>query len=240
MAHTKELEAVASVGIREEIIRQFEVIVGKENLILEEEGRNEYSHDKTEDYSFMPDVVLKPRTPQEISAILKICNTHKLPATPRGAGTGLSGGALPVKKGVIISMERFNKILQIDELNLQATVEPGVITEVFQNAVKEKGLFYPPDPASKGSCFLGGNLANNSGGPKAVKYGVTRDYVINMEVVLPTGEIIWTAAMGEELFAADTPEEAWALATTAHPEDNGSFIRYIPPEKVARIYAHQR
>ncbi len=194
MAYTKEMETVASINIREEILSQFQAIVGKENLILEEEARHEYSHDKTEDYSFMPDVVLKPRTAQEISSILKICNTHLLPATPRGAGTGLSGGALPIKKGVVISMERFNKILQIDEQNLQATVEPGVITEVFQNAVKEKGLFYPPDPASRGSCYLGGNLANNSGGPKAVKYGVTRDYVLNMEVVLPTGEIIWTAA----------------------------------------------
>lgn len=188
------MEAIASVTLREEILDQFGAIVGKENMILEEENRLEYGHDKTEDYSFLPDVVLKPRTPEEISSILKICNQHKLPTTPRGAGTGLSGGALPVKKGVVISMERFNKILAIDELNLQATVEPGVITEVFQNAVKEKGLFYPPDPASRGSCFLGGNLANNSGGPKAVKYGVTRDYVINMEVVLPTGEIIWTAA----------------------------------------------
>jgi glycolate oxidase len=99
-----------------------------------------------------------------------------------------------VKKGVVLSMERFNKILNIDELNLQATVEPGVITEVFQNAVKEKNLFYPPDPASRGSCFIGGNVAENSGGPKAVKYGVTRDYVLNLEVVLPTGEIIWTGA----------------------------------------------
>jgi len=194
MAHTKEMEAVASSSIREDIISQFQAIVGKDNLILEEEGRHDYSHDKTEDYSFMPDVVVKPGNTQEVSALLKICNAHRLPTTPRGAGTGLSGGALPVKKGVVISIERFNKILHIDELNLQATVEPGVITEVFQNAVKEKGLFYPPDPASRGSCFLGGNLANNSGGPKAVKYGVTRDYVINMEVVLPSGEIIWTAA----------------------------------------------
>lgn len=188
------MEAVANISVGEDIVSQFEAVVGKANIILEEDGRNEYGRDKTEDYAFLPDIVLKPHTSEEISAILKICNKYHLPVTPRGAGTGLSGGALPVKKGVVISMERFNKILNIDELNLQATVEPGVITEVFQNAVKEKGFFYPPDPASKGSCFLGGNLANNSGGPKAVKYGVTRDYVINMEVVLPTGEIIWTAA----------------------------------------------
>lgn len=176
------------------IISQFEAIVGKENVIVDPEKRFDYSHDETEDYSFLPDVVLKPSTPEAISEIMKLCNTHIIPVTPRGGGTGLSGGALPVQKGVVISMERFNRILNIDELNLQATVEPGVITELFQNAVKEKGLFYPPDPASRGTCFIGGNVSENSGGPKAVKYGVTRDYVLNLEVVLPTGEIIWTGA----------------------------------------------
>jgi len=194
MAHVKVREVPVANKVGEDIIARLKEITGTGYVIVDEESRHEYGHDKTEDYQFLPDLVIKPGTPQEISDILKICNEHKIPVTPRGAGTGLSGGALPVKKGVVISMERFNKILDIDELNLQATVEPGVITEVFQNAVKEKGLFYPPDPASRGSCFLGGNLANNSGGPKAVKYGVTRDYVINMEVVLPTGEIIWTAA----------------------------------------------
>lgn len=183
-----------SAKLSEEIIEKFISIVGKENLFMDAERLAAYGHDKTEDLVFLPDIVLRPSTTKEVSELLKICNTNKLPVTPRGAGTGLAGGALPVQKGVILSMERFNKIINIDELNLQATVEPGVITEIFQNAVKEKGLFYPPDPSSKGSCFLGGNLANNSGGPKAVKYGVTRDYVINMEVVLPTGEIIWTGA----------------------------------------------
>lgn len=176
------------------ILSEFEAIVGKDNVLIDAEKRYNYSHDETEDYSFLPDVVLKPGSAEEVSRIMKICNTHKVPVTPRGAGTGLSGGALPIQKGVSLSMERFNKILHIDELNLQATVEPGVITEVFQNAVKEKNLFYPPDPASRGSCFIGGNVAENSGGPKAVKYGVTRDYVLNLQVVLPTGEIIWTGA----------------------------------------------
>ncbi|HMW67434.1 MAG TPA: FAD-linked oxidase C-terminal domain-containing protein, partial [Chitinophagaceae bacterium] len=114
--------------------------------------------------------------------------------TPRGAGTGLSGGALPHLGGVLISTERMNTILNIDERNLQVTTEPGVITEVLMNAVKEKKLFYPPDPSSRGSCFIGGNIAENSGGPKAVKYGVVKDYVLNLEMVLPTGEIIWTGA----------------------------------------------
>lgn len=176
------------------LLSEFEAIVGEEHVIKDREKRYDYSHDETEDYSFLPDVVLKPASAEEISRIMKLCNQHLIPVTPRGGGTGLSGGALPVQKGVVISMERFNRILYIDELNLQATVEPGVITEVFQNAVKEKGLFYPPDPASRGSCFIGGNVSENSGGPKAVKYGVTRDYVLNLEVVLPTGDIIWTGA----------------------------------------------
>jgi glycolate oxidase len=169
MAHSKVSEVTDLSPISTKLLEQFYALVGTHHVIVDEESRVEYGHDKTEDYQFLPDLVIKPGTPQEISEILKICNAHKIPVTPRGAGTGLSGGALPINKGVVISMERFNKILSIDELNLQATVEPGVITEVFQNAVKEKGLFYPPDPASKGSCFLGGNLANNSGGPKAGK-----------------------------------------------------------------------
>lgn len=192
MAFVKEVDAPVTIGA--DVIGKLRDIVGAENLILDEEQKNDYAHDKTEDFFFMPAVVVRPAATDEVSAILKLCNTHRIPVTPRGAGTGLAGGAIPTHRGVVLSMERFNKILNIDELNLQATVEPGVITEVFQNTVKEKGLFYPPDPASKGSCFLGGNLANNSGGPKAVKYGVTRDYVINLEVVLPSGDVIWTAA----------------------------------------------
>jgi len=185
---------MAFAEVSTDIISQFEAIVGADNVIVDPEKRFMYSHDETEDYSFLPDVVLKPGTADEVSAIMKLCGQHIIPVTPRGGGTGLSGGALPVQKGVVLSMERFNKILNIDELNLQATVEPGVITEIFQNAVKEKGLFYPPDPASRGTCFIGGNVSENSGGPKAVKYGVTRDYVLNLEVVLPSGDIIWTGA----------------------------------------------
>lgn len=153
-----------------------------------------YGHDETEDFVFPPELVLIPSKTEEISAILSYCHEHNIPATPAGARTGLSGGCLPIRGGVLISMEKFNQILQIDTDNLQVTTEPGVITEVLQQAVKEKGLFYPPDPASKGSCFIGGNVSENSGGPKAVKYGVTKDYVLNLEVVLPTGEIIWTGA----------------------------------------------
>jgi glycolate oxidase len=176
------------------IIELFKDVVGDPFLLTDKESIEKYGKDETENLYYAPEVIAKPRTAQEISALLKICNQFLIPATPRGGGTGLTGGALPHFGGLVISMERFNKILSIDERNLQVTTEPGVITEVLQNTVKEKGLFYPPDPASKGSCFIGGNIAENSGGPKAVKYGVVKDYVLNLEVVLPTGEIIWTGS----------------------------------------------
>lgn len=176
------------------IIESLKKIVGNEYVFTDKETLKNYGHDETEDLSFLPVVVIKPRKAEEIAEALKLCNNEHIPLTPRGAGTGLSGGALPVYGGVLLSMERFNQILSIDERNLQATVEPGVINQAFQEAVMEKNLFYPPDPASKGSCFLGGNVAECAGGPKAVKYGVTKDYVLNLEVVLPTGEIIWTGA----------------------------------------------
>lgn len=181
-------------AITPSILTELSNIAGPQYIHTDEERLERYGQDETEDLLYKPSVVVRPRTPEEISAILILCNRENIPVTPRGAGTGLSGGALPIHGGVSLSMERFNEIIEIDERNLQATVEPGVINEAFQNAVKEKGLFYPPDPASKGSCFLGGNLAHSSGGPKAVKYGTTRDYVLNMQVVLPTGEIVWTGA----------------------------------------------
>lgn len=175
-------------------LEEFKNILQEKYVSVDKETLHHYSHDETEDLHFLPDVVLKPRTAEEISAILKICNWEKIPVTPRGAGTGLSGGALPHWGGVLLSTERMNEILSIDERNLQVITEPGIITEVLQTTLKEKNLFYPPDPSSRGSCFIGGNISENSGGPKAVKYGVVKDYVLNLEVVLATGEIIWTGA----------------------------------------------
>jgi glycolate oxidase len=177
-----------------EHIEAFCQIVGKEFVFVDEDTMHHYGHDETESLNYPPEVVIKPRTANEISAIMQICNRDLIPVTPRGAGTGLSGGALPHLGGVLLSTERMNTILHIDEKNLQVITEPGVITEVLMDAVKEKKLFYPPDPSSRGSCFIGGNIAENSGGPKAVKYGVVRDYVMNLEMVLPDGEIIWTGA----------------------------------------------
>ena len=177
-----------------ELIDELQSICGEANVFFDEESLQQYGRDETEKLLYPPDVVVKPSSPQEISSILKYCNEHLIPVTPRGAGTGLSGGAIPHNGGVVILTEKLNKILEIDERNLQVITEPGVITEVLQNAVKEKGLFYPPDPSSRGSCFIGGNVSENSGGPKAVKYGVVKDYVLNLEMVLPSGEIIWTGA----------------------------------------------
>ena len=180
--------------ITSEILQKLTDIIGKSFVFTDLETRNHYGHDETEDYVFPPNVVLKPANANEISEIMKLANLYKIPVTPIGARTGLSGGALSIYQGIGLSTERLNNILTIDEQNLQVIVEPAVITQVLREAVAEKGLFYPPDPSSQGSCWIGGNVAENAGGARAVKYGVTKDYVLNLEVVLPTGEIIWTGA----------------------------------------------
>lgn len=177
-----------------EILQLLAAAVGDAFLFSDLETRQKYGHDQTEDLMFPPAVVIKPGNAQEISQVLKIANQFKIPVTAIGAQTGLSGGALSVYQGIGLSMERLNKILEIDEQNLQVTVEPAVITQVLREAVAEKGLFYPPDPSSQGSCWIGGNVAENAGGARAVKYGVTKDYVLNLEVVLASGDIIWTGA----------------------------------------------
>ncbi len=172
----------------------FQKTLGEAFVLSDETHRKNYASDHTEDFVFMPEVVLKPEVSAEVSAIMRYCNEWHIPVTVRGAGSGLSGACLPIHGGVVLSMERMNRIIEIDERNGQVITEPGVITEVLQNAVRDKGLFYPPDPASRGMCFIGGNVAHNSGGPKAVKYGVVKDYVLNLEVVLPDGKIMWTGA----------------------------------------------
>jgi glycolate oxidase len=178
--------------LAEKDVRFFQELLG--NRAIADEIDPHYASDHTEDFVFFPAIVLKPESTEEVSAIMCYCFENNLIVTPSGARTGLSGGALSNYGGVLLSLERMNRILEIDENNHQVITEPGVITEVLQQAVREKGLFYPPDPASKGSCFIGGNIAENSGGPKAVKYGVSKDWVLNLEIVLPNGEIMWTGA----------------------------------------------
>jgi glycolate oxidase len=166
-------------------------IVGKENALTSLEERKCYSYDARTDGA-IPDLVVFPSSANEVSQILILANKLHFPVIPRGQGSGLTGGSVPVKGGVVLTFTRMNKILEIDTKNLVAIVEPGVITFVFQEEVAKHGLFYPPDPASYKYSSIGGNVAECSGGPNSMKYGVTRDYVLGLEVVKPTGEIIAT------------------------------------------------
>ncbi len=173
------------------IISKIKGIVGKDHVATEVEDLQCYAYDATNRH-YRPDMVVFPENVDQVSAIMKLANKDRLFVIPRGAGTGMSGGALAVRGGIVMAMSRFNKILSIDRDNLVAEVQPGVVTGNFQEAVEAKGLFYPPDPSSASYCTLGGNVAECAGGPRAVKYGVTRDYVLALDMVLPTGEIITT------------------------------------------------
>ncbi|NOY69860.1 MAG: FAD-binding protein [Deltaproteobacteria bacterium] len=173
------------------VIKSLKYIVGPDNCLDSKEDMACYAYDTTPDFK-LPDAVVFPKTAQEVSAILDLANQKRFFVTPRGAGTGMTGGSVPARGGVVLAMTRFDRILEIDIDNMVAIVQPGVITGRFQKAVEEKGLFYPPDPSSAAVSTLGGNAAECAGGPRAVKYGVTRDYVLGLEVVLPTGEIVKT------------------------------------------------
>lgn len=151
-----------------------------------------YSRDETSNLSGMPDLVVTATSAQDVSAVLRLCNELRMPVIPRGAGTGVTGGAVAVSGGVVLSLEKLSRILEIDAKNMTALVEPGVITADLQRAAAEHGLMYPPDPSSLESCSIGGNIAEGAGGPRAVKYGTTKDYVLGLEFVLPDGSIIST------------------------------------------------
>ena len=173
------------------IIKKLQAIVGEKHLATAKEDLMCYSYDGT-GMEFMPAAVVFPGSAAEICSILELANQELFPVIPRGAGTGMTGGALPVEGGLVLVTSRLNNIREIDSVNQVAVVEPGVITGKFQAAVKNEGLFYPPDPASRDFCTMGGNVAECSGGPSAVKYGVTRDYVLGLEVILPDGRLIHT------------------------------------------------
>jgi glycolate oxidase len=174
--------------VEQSVIEALKEIVGQSNVLTQQAELENYGHDEIP--SFPPEAVVKPATADEVSRIMKLASARKFSVTPRGAGTGLSGGSVAVEGGIVLSLERFNKILEIDQDNMMAVVEPGVITGQLQKAAAALGLFYPVDPASLDSCSIGGNFAENSGGPQAAKYGITRHYVTGMEAVLPDGEII--------------------------------------------------
>lgn len=178
--------------LTEEDVLFFQNTLGSENVLTSD--LDLYAKDCTEELEFFPDIVLKPNSTEQISTLVKYCNENLLPITPRGAGTGLAGGALAIKGGVVLSLEKLNRIISIDEKNFQITLEAGVINYHLQQEIEKFGLFYPPDPSSWKSSFIGGNIATNAGGLRAVKYGVTSAYVLNLEVVLPNGDLIWTGA----------------------------------------------
>lgn len=167
-------------------------IVGQENYDDSKVECLVYSYDATPGFQAMPDAVIKPGSTAEVAAIVKVCNEYNVPIVPRGSGTNLSGGTCPTEGGLVLLFNRMNSLLEIDEENLTATVQPGLITLDLISAVEEKGLFYPPDPSSMKISTIGGNINENSGGLRGLKYGVTRDYVIGLEVVLPNGDIIRT------------------------------------------------
>jgi glycolate oxidase len=165
-------------------------IVGEGNVLIDPEAMEPYTHDEVVGLRAEPEVVVRVANATQVSEVLKLAQRERVPVTPRGAGYGLSGGAVPAHGGVVLSTERMSRILEIDRENLMVTVEPGVITGDLHRAVEAEGLFYPPDPASLDSCSIGGNVAEGAGGPRAVKYGVTKDYVCGLEAVLPSGQII--------------------------------------------------
>lgn len=179
--------------MEERLLKEIKKIVGGENLFTSREKRVCYSYDAT-NLLYLPDAVVFPGCTEEVAALLRLANRYRFPVVPRGAGTGMTGGSVPVKGGVVIAFARMNRIIEIDEDNLIAVVQPGVINYDLRKEAEKRGLYYPPDPASLKYSTIGGNVAECAGGPHAVKYGVTRDYVLALEVVLPTGEVIRTGA----------------------------------------------
>lgn len=175
-------------GAKEKLIQ----VVGRENYDDTQAGRLVYSYDASPQFQAMPDAVVAPRNKAEVQAVVKLCNEYRIPVVPRGSGSNLCAGTCPVEGGIVLVFKHLNRILEIDEENLTVTVEPGVITLDMIKAVEAKGLFYPPDPSSMKISTIGGNINENSGGLRGLKYGVTRDYVLALEAVLANGEVIRT------------------------------------------------
>ena len=176
--------------LKPKLISQLRKIVGKETVLTSKEDLTTYSYDATAIWAHMPDAVVLPITTEQVSQVLKLANENRVPVTPRGGGSGLSGGSIPIKGGIVLCTTKMNKILEINKTNLSATVEPGVVLQDFNIALAKEGLFYPPDPQSFLSCTIGGTVAENAGGPSCAKYGVTKQYVLGLEVVLASGYIM--------------------------------------------------
>ncbi len=177
--------------LTEAVIERLQAIVGKENVSRARVDRLLHAFDATQQ-QFLPEVVVHATSTEQVSRVVCLANEERIPILPRGAGSGFTGGSLPVRGGIVLVLTRMNRILEIDADNMIAVVEPGVVTARLQKEVERQGLFYPPDPASKEFSTLGGNVAECAGGPRCLKYGVTRDYVLGLTVVTPTGQVIHT------------------------------------------------
>ena len=177
--------------MEKDVVDELIAIVGNDNVSTETTDKITHSYDATQE-EHLPDVVVFSRSAEQVSKVVKLAVSRKIPVLPRGAGSGFTGGTLPIHGGIVLVLSGMDTILEIDTENLTAEVEPGVVTAELQRQVEKKGLFYPPDPASKEFSTLGGNVAECAGGPRCVKYGVTKDYVLGLEVVTPTGDIIRT------------------------------------------------
>lgn len=224
--------------IDNELYKKLEAIVGEQYISDSDLDRVCNSYDATRQRS-LPDVVIRPNSAQEISEILKLANENHVPVYPRGAASGLTGGAVPLQGGIALDITRMNRIIEIDEANLMATVEPGVVIADFQNEVEKRGLLYPPDPASNKFATMGGSVAECSGGLRGIKYGVTKDYIMALEVILPTGEIIHT---GTKTLKSVTGYDLTKLFVGSEGT-LGIFTKIVvklipPPEKIETIRAY--
>ncbi len=178
--------------LTKKVLNELTASLGSKKVFFDSDILEKYSRDETADISYIPDILVRAHNRDDVSSVLNICTKYKYPVVPRGAGSGVTGGALPVQGGVVLSMELMNRIIEIDAENMVAVVEPGAITGEIQKEALHKGLMYPPDPASLDICSIGGNVAENAGGPRAVKYGTTGNYILGLEVVLPDGPVINT------------------------------------------------
>jgi glycolate oxidase len=176
--------------INKTIVERLRSIIGKDNVLTTVEELTAYSYDATATWQHLPDVIVLPQNAGQVSEILKLANEKRIPVTPRGGGTNVSGGSIPIQGGIVLCTTRMNKIIDINRDNLNAIVEPGVVLQDFQEALARQGLFFPPDPQSFAGCTMGGVIAENSGGPSCLKYGVTKQYVLGLEVVLADGTIM--------------------------------------------------
>jgi len=225
---------MTSAHATDPIVQELIEILGPDHVLTSTEDRMSYAYDASPLSGSVPRAVLFPGSSQEVSAVLKLANRERLPVIPRGGGTNVSGGSLGVQGALVLVLTRMNRILEIDERNMIAVVEPGVITGQFQAEVAKRGLYYPPDPSSLGFSTMGGNVAECAGGPRCCKYGVTRDYVLGLEVVLPTGEIIKTGARTMKCVAGYDMTRLFTGSEGTLGVITRIIVKLVPPPEACR------